>query len=87
LAGPDVYAGTAGSLRSRKALDILYDLQDKLVQASGGMVPRRLADMKVPKEKLSEIAQTARGENITGWEGGLSVLEQAWQGKPATSTS
>jgi hypothetical protein len=51
------------------------------------MVPRRLADMKVPKEKLSEIAQTARGENITGWEGGLSVLEQAWQGKPATPTS
>jgi alcohol dehydrogenase len=82
LAGFDIYAETAESMRAQKVIDMLYNFQKDLFAVSGGTIARTLDGAEVPKEMLSEIAKKVAGDGSgsAGTDVCLGILEQAWEG-------
>lgn len=96
LAGADIYAATPKKQRAEKAIEFIRNLNDELHKATGGRHARFLSEvydrdggMMVPKEKLADIAKTARGDasqfynpEELDYRDYMMVLECAWEGKP-----
>ncbi|MCX5847263.1 MAG: alcohol dehydrogenase, partial [Deltaproteobacteria bacterium] len=83
LAGFDMYADTAETMKAQQAIGILNDFQKELFDAGGGAIFRTLKDGKVPKEILRDIAQKAVDNGSKGFseDDYVMVLEQAWEGR------
>jgi alcohol dehydrogenase len=94
LAGEGVYSSTPKAQRALKTIEYIRGLNQKLHEATGGRHARFLKEitdrdgnMMVPKEKLSEIANTALGDasqfynpEDLDYKDFMRVLEHAWEG-------
>ncbi len=86
LAGFDEYAKTSENLRARVAINMITEMQHDLYDATRGEIPRTLEEAEVPRYMLQDIAEKAvsHGSPKIDFDGYLTVLEHAWEGKPIT---
>jgi alcohol dehydrogenase len=84
LAGHDEYAVTASNFRASRSVTMLYDLQHDLYDATGGEIPRTLAEADIPKYMLGDIVEKiALKEPSDLFIGDCQViLDHAWEGRP-----
>ncbi|MCD6153571.1 MAG: iron-containing alcohol dehydrogenase [Syntrophobacterales bacterium] len=84
LAGFDEYARTSEKLRARVAINMIIQMQHDLYDVTKGKIPRTLEEAEVPRYMLQDIAEKAvsLGSAEFDFEGYLTVLEHAWEGKP-----
>jgi len=84
LAGFDEYAKTSENLRARVAINMITEMQHDLYDATRGEIPRTLEEAEVPRYMLQDIAEKAVscGSLEFDFDGYLTVLEHAWEGKP-----
>ncbi len=84
LAGFDEYAKTSENLRARVAINMITEMQHDLYDATRGEIPRTLEEAEVPRYMLQDIAEKAVscGSPKFDFDGYLTVLEHAWEGKP-----
>jgi len=86
LAGFDEYAKTSENLRARLAINMITEMQHDLYDITKGEIPRTLEEAEVPRYMLQDIAEKAvsHGSPKFDFDGYLTVLEHAWEGKPIT---
>jgi len=84
LAGFDEYARTSEKLRARVAINMIIQMQHDLYDVTKGKIPRTLEEAEVPRYMLQDIAEKAVSLDSAefDFEGYLTVLEHAWEGKP-----
>jgi alcohol dehydrogenase len=84
LAGFDEYAKTSENLRARVAINMITEMQHDLYDSTKSETPRTLEEAEVPRYMLQDIAEKAvsHGSPEVDFDGYLTVLEHAWEGKP-----
>jgi len=89
LSSDDDYAGTTSSLRGKKAIRCLYDLQWTWHQAGRRKIPLTLKDAAVGRYLFPDIIETALKNGLPVFDETdcETVLEHAWEAKPLNVTS
>lgn len=87
LAGPDVYAATPDSSKADKALTIVGGMIKELYETVGNKIPKTLKAAGVPQYMIEDILEKLSLADDAAFdkEGYLTVIESAWEGKPAAS--
>ena len=85
LAGPDVYAATPDSSKADKALTIVGGMIKELYETVGNKIPKTLKAAGVPQYMIEDILEKLSLADDAAFdkEGYLTVIESAWEGKPA----
>jgi len=85
LAGSDLYAATPDSSKADKALTIVGGMIKELYKTVGNKIPKTLKAAGVPQYMTEDILEKLSlvGDAAFDKEGYLTVIESAWEGKPA----